>query len=258
VRAVLALLAAVFVLSFEGVAPAQSSGETFGDWAAVVVAGDWRANNGKPTAAFENARRDVAATLVRSGFSPANVKTLGLAAADPAERQATGSNLEAALRDTTLRARGGCLFYVTSHGSPAGVVFGRDNHVLAPRVLDRLLQDACAERPTIVFVSACYSGVFVPALAAPNRMVLTAARPDRSSFGCGEDDVYPFFDDCVLQAWPRSADFLALAAQVRGCVARRERELQLQPASEPQLYAGGQIRALLPLLQLPAARRPAA
>ncbi len=40
----------------------------FNDWTAVVVAGDWHAHSGGPTEAFDNARRDVAAALQRSGL----------------------------------------------------------------------------------------------------------------------------------------------------------------------------------------------
>ena len=41
-------------------APARAA-TPFSDWAAVVIAGDWHANSGGPTEAFDNARRDIAA-----------------------------------------------------------------------------------------------------------------------------------------------------------------------------------------------------
>jgi hypothetical protein len=255
-RGLLALAAAFCVLAFQGAATGTTA-SPFHNWAAVVVAGDWRASGGGPTQAFENARRDVHGALLTAGFQPQHIRTLSLAEGTPTAELTTGPNLAAALRQTATAAPGGCLFYLTSHGSPQGAVFGRQG-LLAPRVLDRLLQETCQDRPTVVFLSACYSGVYVPVLAAPNRMVLTAARPDRTSFGCGSDDKYPFFDGCVLQVWPTSTDFLALAQAVRSCVARREQEMKLAPASEPQMHAGARIRPLLPLLSLPGARRPAA
>jgi hypothetical protein len=92
--------------------------------------------------------------------------------------------------------------------------------------------------------------VFVPALAGPNRMVLTAARPDRSSFGCGEADKYPYFDQCVLESLPNSSDFASLGRTVQGCVAAREIKEGMKPPSEPQLYIGAGIKPLLPLLAL--------
>ena len=70
----------------------------------------------------------------------------------------------------------------------------------------------------MVIISACFSGVFVPPLAGPNRMVLTAARPDRTSFGCGEEDRYPYFDTCMLDQLPKAHDFAVLGPAVQACV----------------------------------------
>ena len=81
-------------------------------------------------------------------------------------------------------------------------------------------------------------------------MVLTAARPDRSSFGCGETDRYPYFDECFLSSMPGAATFPALAVAVQGCVAKREIKEGMKPPSEPQLFIGGALRPLLPLLPL--------
>jgi hypothetical protein len=50
-------------------APVRADTPSFANWAAVVVAGDWHAHSGGPTQAFDNARRDVSATLLDFGFS---------------------------------------------------------------------------------------------------------------------------------------------------------------------------------------------
>jgi len=120
---------------------------------------------------------------------------------------------------------------------------------MAPTVLDQLLDSWCGTRPTVVVVSACFSGVFVPALAQSNRMIMTAARRDRSSFGCSEDDTHPYFDACVLESLDEAVDFLALSQRTTGCVNRREREEGLRPPSEPQTYVGAQLQSLLPFLR---------
>jgi hypothetical protein len=99
----------------------------------------------------------------------------------------------------------------------------------------------------VVVISACFSGVFVPALAGRNRMVLTAARPDRASFGCGEQDEYTFFDACVLGALPQAHDFAALGTAAQACVAKREAETGAMPPSEPQMEVGVALRPTLPL-----------
>ena len=252
VRAILGLVAVVLTCGFQR-APVPAA---FSDWAAIVVAADWRASNGKPTAAFENARRDVSAALIGTGFRPENLRSYAVDAKAEGVLETTPRNVFVGLAELARQAPGGCLVYMTSHGSPEGIIFGR-NGQLPPPVLARLLNGTCRDRPTVVMISACFSGVYVPALSAPNRLVVTAARRDRTSFGCGEDDTYPFFDGCVLETLPRAPDFLALGRAVQACVSRRETELKLSPASEPQISAGARIRPLLPLLPLNSAPQPA-
>jgi hypothetical protein len=99
----------------------------------------------------------------------------------------------------------------------------------------------------VVIISACFSGVFVPPLQNAQRMVITAARPDRSSFGCGDKDKYPYFDNCVLQSLPQSKSFPKLAELATACVGKRETEEHLTPASEPQTWIGAEARMILPL-----------
>jgi hypothetical protein len=223
----------------------------FSDWAAFVIAGDWHAHSGGPSEAFDNARRDVASTLERAGFDPANLRQYSVRPERYKDTHPDRSDLDtlpASMDALAAKATGGCLVYFSSHGSPDGVVVGED--ILPPAGLAAILDHACGKRPTVVVISACFSGVFIPALAGPNRMVLTAARPDRSSFGCGEADRYPYFDQCFLQSAPGARDFIALAKAVQGCVATREVKEGMKPPSEPQLYLGGGIRPLLPLYPL--------
>jgi hypothetical protein len=229
--------------------PAAAS--PFSDWSAVVVAGDWHAHSGGPSEAFDNARRDVSHALERAGFEPANLRQFSVRPERYKDVALTKSEPQAiydALADLTARATGGCLVYFSSHGAPQGVVV--DQRFLPPGVLASMLDSTCGKRPTVVIISACFSGVFVPALAGPDRMVLTAARPDRSSFGCGEADKYPYFDQCVLESLPNVGDFAKLATTVQGCVAAREVKEGMRPPSEPQLYIGAQLRPLLPLYPL--------
>jgi hypothetical protein len=215
----------------------------------VVVAGDWHAHSGGPSEAFDNARRDVAHALEEAGFQPANLRQYSVRPERYRDTRPGKSDLRAIyadLADLTSRTAAGCLFYLSSHGSPEGAVV--DEEILPPRILDAMLDRTCGARPTVVVISACFSGVFVPTLARPNRMVLTAARPDRSSFGCGEADKYPYFDDCFLQSMTGAHDFPGLGRAVQACVAAREVETGAKPASEPQLFVGGALKPILPLL----------
>ena len=239
----LLLLLALLALPAE----ARAGKAAFGDWAAAVVAGDWRGANGLRIDAFDNARRDVTNALIAAGFQPANVRQFS-----PDTRQgvldATPDGLSKTWFELTRQAPAGCLLYVTSHGTPGRIVMGKRE--LRPRDIDVMLDFSCAGRPTIVVLSACYAGSFIPTLAEPNRLVLTAARADRSSFGCGAGFDYPVFDACVLKALPSAPDFAALAASARTCVAAREKAEKLVPPSEPQVSLGEDIARLMPRLSL--------
>jgi hypothetical protein len=151
-----------------------------------------------------------------------------------------------ALRDLAQQATAGCLVYVTSHGSPEGVML--NGAIFAPKLLDSLVSEACGRRPTIVIISACFSGVFVPALADANRMIMTAADAEHSSFGCSEADKYPYFDACMLQSLPDATNFITLGPKVQACVAEREQETHMPFASNPQVYVGANLKMMLPLM----------
>lgn len=243
VAGVIAALAAALTVAWS----APASAGAFSDWAAVVVAGDWHAHSGGPSEAFDNARRDVSRALEDIGFEPANLRQFSVRPERYREAplKSDPRRIYEALGELAGRTSGGCMVYLTSHGAPQGLVV--DQIILPPAILGAMLDRTCAARPTVVVLSACFSGVFIPELARPNRMILTAARPDRTSFGCGEADKYPYFDDCFLQSVRSAADFPGLAGAVQACVATRETKEGVRPPSEPQVWVGPALRPMLPL-----------
>ncbi len=241
---------ALALLTSLGTASARAA-SPFADWAAIVVAGDWHAHSGGPSEAFDNARHDVSKALERAGFEAANLRQFSVRPErykDPGLGKSDPKAIFDAMVDLTGKVTGGCLIYVSSHGAPQGVIV--DRQLLPPPVLAGMLDRTCGDRPTVVVISACFSGVFVPALASANRMVLTAARPDRSSFGCGEADKYPYFDECFLSSMAGAQTLPGLAVAVQRCVATREASEGMAPPSEPQLFIGGALRPLLPFYLL--------
>jgi len=217
-----------------------SSPDPLANWAVIVVAGDdHAAHTDDLTETFDNARRDVAKALVGKGFSPENIQQYSVRPErypDTAPAKADFEIIADGLRSLTRQAPGGCLIYFTSHGAPEGVVV--DEYLISPRSLRGLVDRTCGTKPTVVVMSACFSGVFVPALKGDNRLILTAARRDRSSFGCSESDKYPFFDTCMLKVLPGAGGFLDLGPALRICVAEREREEEASPPSMPQTWVG--------------------
>jgi len=229
-------------------APAAFAGGPFSDWAAIVVAGDWHAHSGDPSEVFDNARRDLAKAFVSAGFSPDNISQFSVRPEHyPKETvlKSAPESIHDRLLALSKQAPGGCLIYFTSHGAPTGVVLG--DRIWDHASIGQFVDEVCASRPTVIVVSACFSGVFTDALDGPNRMVMTAARPDRTSFGCGQADHYTYYDGCFLQSMAQTHDFANLAVATRECVARQEIATHADPPSEPQISIGAQLRPMLPL-----------
>ena len=229
-------------------APRGASAGAFGNWAAIVVAGDDHAHSGATSEVFDNARRDLVKALIAKGFSPDNVRQFSIRPErypNDGAQKTDSLPIAKQLESLAQNARDGCLVYFTSHGSPQGIIVG--DRYWTPNIMAAVIDDACGARPAVVIIAACFSGVFVPLLADPNRMILTAARPDRASFGCGETDRYTYFDACVLQEIGGAHDFGVLGRLVQACVARHEQEMHAEPPSEPQLDIGAALRPMLPL-----------
>ena len=210
-------------------------------WQVVLAAGD----DAEPV--FDNAARALGQRLAAAGVPAANIHRLSASGAE------VGAAVEPALANVllqrigTLPARPGdrCLIFLTSHGERgAGLWLARSNTAVSPDQLAQALSRGCAAVPTVVVVSACYSGGFaIGKMAKPNRIVLTAARNDRPSFGCQVHRVYNFFDECLLGALPKSATWRGVADGSRECVHRMERALGERP-SEPQAYFGAVVANL--------------
>ena len=228
-----------------GVAPASAG--PFDSWAALVVAGDSRAHSGAPSEVFDNARRDLVTALKQMGFAENHIQQFSARPElDPTTKplRSDAEQIYVNFNRLTQQATGGCFIYFTSHGAPLGIIVG--DFLVPIRTISDIVDRACSNRPTVIIISACFSGMFIPVMHADNRMIFTAARPDRTSFGCGEANQYTFFDQCVLESLPKSPDFPALAATTKDCVATREKVEMADPPSEPQLYVGSAIKPLLP------------
>jgi hypothetical protein len=216
----------------------QSSSADFSHWAVVLVAGDYRAHSGAPSKVFDNARHDLADAFAKLGFHKANMAQFSVDY-DDGTQHSTVPEIATAMQTVAARAKDGCLIYFTSHGVPDGIIIG--DAVLSPNQMRDMVGSACGSRPAVIVMSACYSGAFVAPLQADNRIIMTAARPDRTSFGCGEMDHYTFFDDCFLRAMPMASDFPGLGGLVQQCVAEREQQMKATPPSEPQVSVGSGV-----------------
>jgi hypothetical protein len=164
---------------------------------------------------------------------------------------ATATNLERALQRVAERMNVEediFFLYLTSHGSPDHRLYVNQPPLpldqLTPRRLRRAL-DRAGLRWRVLVVSACYSGGWIDDLRDARTLVITAARADRSSFGCGADSDITWFGEAFLaQALNRTVDFVAAFADAKATIETWERQEEFE-ASEPQIEQGAQIGAKL-------------
>ena len=142
------------------------------------------------------------------------------------------------------------LVYITTHGA-------EDHELLVdldPLPLDQISPETLAEalktnpgiRWKVIVVNACYSGGFVEALHDDSTMVITSARSDRTSFGCGVDSDITYFGKAFL------ADALNTTTSIReafdlakASVAKWEIDDKVEEHSEPQIASTHSIEAKL-------------
>jgi hypothetical protein len=213
----------------------------------VVFAGDAQEN------VFRN-EAEYAEKLFSERFGAAGrVLVLQNSAATVATRPlATLTSLTWALDDvakTMDPAEDVLLVYVTTHGSA-------DHELLVdmdPLPLDQIapddLADALATKPgvrwKVVVVNACYSGGFVDALHDDSTLVITSARADRASFGCGADSDITYFGKAFL------AGALNETTSITDAFARAKRSIgewetrDGEEHSEPQIATTRSIEAKL-------------
>ncbi len=139
------------------------------------------------------------------------------------------------------------LIFLTSHGRPGRFstkYHGLINYDLTPEDIDNALQ-AAGNPNAVVIVSACYSGSFVEPLAAPNRLILTAADAESVSFGCNDENEWTEWGRAFwLNAMRETRDFREAAEQAKIAVSEREIREGFT-ASNPMISEGPEIGRML-------------
>jgi len=158
------------------------------------------------------------------------------------------------------------VLYTTSHGAPVGVVYQDGDNgfgLISPKWLAGTLKELGIQNRLLI-VSACFAGVFVPALSSDTTAILTAASSKHTSFGCVSDNDWTFFGDAMINHALRAPQPLAAAAaQARVLIGEWEAKGKLIP-SEPQARFGkdvgtwlGPLEARSPATATPEVGRPA-
>lgn len=136
--------------------------------------------------------------------------------------------------------------FMTSHGS-------RDHQLalefwplrfdtLDPALLRDLLDEA-GIRWRVIVVSACYSGGYIDALRDERSIVITAAAPDRSSFGCANENDWTHFGEAFFDhALRREHDLERAFALAQARVSEREQAEHVEQVSDPRIAVGAAMR----------------
>ncbi|MEO7065197.1 MAG: C13 family peptidase [Dokdonella sp.] len=165
---------------------------------------------------------------------------------------ATWTNLHYALNAIAKKmdpAEDILLVYLTTHGS-------EDHQLLVdldPLPLDQIqpedLADALKTTPGIrwkvIVVNACYSGGFVDALRDDSTMVITSARADRTSFGCGADSDLTYFGKAFLVDALNQTTSLRHAFDLAKQSVATWENADKEEHSEPQIATSPSIEAKL-------------
>ena len=167
---------------------------------------------------------------------------------------ASTSNLERTLAHlgTVMNPSRDVLFlFLTSHGEEGLFVvempsFGLQH--LRPAELKDMLQRSGIKNSVIV-LSACHSGSFLPALADPTTLVIAAARADRSSFGCEDRRQWTYFGEAYFdRALRAEPSFVRAFERARDLIASWEAKAKLEP-SLPQIGGGERLGPALAAIE---------
>ena len=127
--------------------------------------------------------------------------------------------------------------FLTSHGSREHELAlnqnGMDLPDLSAAELARLLRES-AIRWKVVVISACYSGGFLPPLKDDGTLVITAARHDRQSFGCADENDFTYFGRAYFEkALPQASSFQDAFRKAEVLVQEMEARELKAPAGTP-------------------------
>jgi len=204
---------------------------------------------------FAREAREAARVLARR-YDAAG-RTLALAGPDGTRDDLPQGSIEsllvslAHLAEVMDTAEDALVLYTTSHGNKLGLAYhyGDTGYgVLSPGRLKAVLEELGIAR-RILIISACYSGVFVPALASTDTAILTAAASERTSFGCQPENDWTYYGDALINRALRQPVALEEAARQAG-LSLADWEIKARVlASLPQVSIGAGARDWLPQIE---------
>ena len=118
------------------------------------------------------------------------------------------------------------LIHLASHGGQSGELVlqqpGLPLQLLYPADLNKMLS-AAPSLSMVLVVSACQSGKWLQPMSASDRIILTSARHDRPSYGCGSRSEITWFSDLIYRTYGIALEAPEqLVNKVQQAIAERE------------------------------------
>lgn len=161
--------------------------------------------------------------------------------------QATLENFELVMTKMAevARPQDRVMLLISTHSNPGTLNINIAGKNAAP-ITARGLSDALAplaKTPTLVVLSACYSGAFLEPLRAPNRVVLTATDVHKASFKCQYPGEYTFFADALFnQAGAEQLSITDWMGAAQKSIQAQEKRKRLA-SSAPKMFVGEEAKA---------------
>ncbi|MEP5980175.1 MAG: C13 family peptidase, partial [Marinobacter alexandrii] len=148
--------------------------------------------------------------------------------------------------------------HLDSHGMQNGQLLlqqpGIELPNLSPQDFAEMLEPLNVRRKLLV-ISACYSGQWIEPLKDEDTLIMTSARADRTSFGCGDDSEMTWFTKAVYQSVGLSlADPDAMFEDINQQIRTWEEEIGMGESnwSYPQSHVRENLREWLSQMPQPA------
>lgn len=202
-------------------------------WKAVVLGGCY-SDDDKPIMNWDRSREKFHHELLLRGILPENIRILsalddqiGRKVEGTIIKRATEENFFESIKSLNLKKGDGLIVFLTSHGSKErGFYFELglyySDSFLGIEEFNQLLDDYATDLPTILLISACYSGQYIQGryidensskdstntntinMTRSNRIIMTAASNRNSSFGCGSGSEMPWWDSALHNSFQNS------------------------------------------------------
>jgi hypothetical protein len=137
---------------------------------------------------------------------------------------------------------------LSSHGSKDPLLSVENGMLPLQDLTGEALSEALREsgiKWRVIVISACHAGAFIESLQNPYTIVITAASPERTSFGCSDDRDLTYFGEAFFRdALPKATSLRDAFDTATKLVSEREAEEGFE-ASNPQAFFGEEIEPLV-------------